>query len=171
MLDASFQKATPFDYGAGHIRPNRAMDPGLIYDLSNNDYVDILCTEGYSARVISRFVGQPVQCREGFQLINLNYPSITVPDLSNNTTTVTRRVKNVGPPGTYSSRVRAPRGVRVTVHPKILKFSKMEEEKEFKVVLEAKSDVEPLEYVFGGLVWSDGKRVVRSPITVKYNSV
>jgi hypothetical protein len=36
-------KATPFDYyGAGHMRPNRAMDPGLVYDLTTDDYLGFL---------------------------------------------------------------------------------------------------------------------------------
>jgi len=29
--------ADPFDYGAGYINPNRAADPGLIYDIDPND--------------------------------------------------------------------------------------------------------------------------------------
>jgi hypothetical protein len=34
MRNESSVKATPFDYGAGHMRPKRAMDPGLVYDLT-----------------------------------------------------------------------------------------------------------------------------------------
>lgn len=31
-----------FTYGSGHIQPNRAMDPGLVYDLSIYDFLDFL---------------------------------------------------------------------------------------------------------------------------------
>ncbi|RVX08338.1 Subtilisin-like protease SBT5.3 [Vitis vinifera] len=43
ILNASYFKATPFSYGAGHVRPNRAMNPGLVYDLNVNDYLNFLC--------------------------------------------------------------------------------------------------------------------------------
>lgn len=41
--------ATPLDFGAGHINPNRAMDPGLIYDLEFQDYIDFICSLGYNS--------------------------------------------------------------------------------------------------------------------------
>ncbi|CAI9260395.1 unnamed protein product [Lactuca saligna] len=37
ITNASHTKATPFSYGAGHVQPNRAMDPGLVYDLTTFD--------------------------------------------------------------------------------------------------------------------------------------
>ncbi|PQQ01477.1 subtilisin-like protease SBT5.4 [Prunus yedoensis var. nudiflora] len=39
---SSYVKATPFAYGSGHIQPNKAMDPGLIYNLTTLDYLNFL---------------------------------------------------------------------------------------------------------------------------------
>ncbi|KAK9267185.1 hypothetical protein L1049_009605 [Liquidambar formosana] len=140
MRDGSFVKATPFSYGAGHMRPNRAMDPGLVYDLTTNDYLDFLCALGYNQTVIELF----------------------------SDVTLTRTVKNVGKPGTYAAHVREPAGISVSVEPSVLKFESIGEEKSFKVTLKAnKADAAKAEdYVFGGLTWSDGEHYVRSPIVV-----
>ncbi|CAO2152364.1 unnamed protein product [Urochloa humidicola] len=47
------QAATPFVRGAGHVDPNRAMDPGLVYDAGTNDYISFLCSIGYTTEQIA----------------------------------------------------------------------------------------------------------------------
>ena len=81
---------------------------------------------------------------------------------------MTRRVKNVGPLGTYKAFVRAPTGVSICVKPKILRFRRTGEEENFEIVLKAKVAGKPKDYVFGELNWFDGKHNVFSPIVVKY---
>ncbi|KAK1581434.1 hypothetical protein Q3G72_006001 [Acer saccharum] len=132
MLDSNNMKATPFAYGAGHVRPNRAVDPGLVYDMTTDDYLNFLCARGYDEKIIRRlFSGKPFLCPKSFKLADFNYPTITVPNL-NGSVTITRRVKNVGSPGSYNVCVKAPGRVSVMVEPKSLKFTKVGEEKTFK---------------------------------------
>ena len=59
LLNATDGKATPFSYGAGHVQPNRAMDPGLVYDTTIDDYLNFLCALGYNATQISVFTEGP----------------------------------------------------------------------------------------------------------------
>ncbi|GFS46626.1 subtilase family protein [Actinidia rufa] len=66
--------ATPLDFGAGHINPNKAMDPGLIYDLGFQDYVEFLCGLGYSKKQM-RAVLRRNQWSCGQNSTDLNYPS------------------------------------------------------------------------------------------------
>ncbi|OVA19721.1 Peptidase S8/S53 domain [Macleaya cordata] len=166
MLNASYIKATPFSYGSGQVRPNGAMDPGLVYDLTTNDYLDFLCGLDYDENQIQLFAGKPYSCPNSYSLIDFNYPSITVPNLDGSIT-VTRKVKNVGSPSTYHAKAHAPLGITVTVEPKTLTFEKTGEEKTFKVSLKARWAEAATEYVFGKLTWSDGQHYVRSPIVVK----
>ncbi|KAL4588868.1 hypothetical protein LXL04_001765 [Taraxacum kok-saghyz] len=167
MTNASHTKATPFSYGAGHVQPNRAMDPGLVYDLTTVDYLDLLCALGYTKSQIEKFSETPYKCPiKKISLTDFNYPSITVPNL-NGSITVARTVKNVGAPGTYMVQVFKPRGVLVSVRPKKLKFEKIGEEKRFRVTLKSAKGRGGGDYVFGQLKWSDGKHYVRSPIVVK----
>ncbi|GER53378.1 subtilase family protein [Striga asiatica] len=164
---ASYSKATPFNYGAGHVQPNRAMDPGLVYDLSTSDYLSFLCALGYNKTQIQLFTKEPYTCPRPISLVNLNYPSITIPNL-NGSVTVSRKVKNVGPPGIYKARVRSPRGVSVKIEPDMLRFEKVGEEKGFKVRVNARRQSGgSKDYAFGQLIWSDGRHYVRSPIVVK----
>ncbi|KAI5439184.1 subtilisin-like protease SBT5.4 [Lathyrus oleraceus] len=155
-------KATPFSYGSGHIRPNRAMDPGLVYELSINDYLNFLCFSGYNHTLIKMFSGTHYRC-EDINIMDFNYPTITIPKLYGSVT-LSRKVKNVGSAGTYTAKIRAPAGVSISLKPEKLKFEKIGEEKSFKLTVEVTRS--GMATVFGGLTWSDGKHYVRSPIVV-----
>ncbi|KAL8507894.1 hypothetical protein ACS0TY_018443 [Phlomoides rotata] len=167
LTNASYSKATPFSYGGGHIQPNRAMDPGLIYDLSVYDYLSFLCSLGYNQTQIQLFTQQPFKCPAHISLIDFNYPSITLPYL-HSSVTVTRKLKNVGSPGIYRARVRSPPGISVKVEPDLLVFKRTGDEIAFSVTLKPRRRQHGDDYVFGHLIWSDGSRhYVRSPIVVK----
>ncbi|KAI4374829.1 hypothetical protein MLD38_012776 [Melastoma candidum] len=166
IKDLHFEKATPFQFGAGHVHPSQVLDPGLVYDLGPYDYMNFLCARTQNISQIRLFINDSYACPTTFSILNFNYPSITVPDL-NNWAVITRRVKNVGPPGKYVARVKAPRGITVAVRPMELIFKQKGEEKEFEVLFRTKAWAKAEEYVFGSLVWSDGKHAVRSPIVVK----
>ncbi|KAL5211466.1 hypothetical protein ABZP36_022313 [Zizania latifolia] len=74
--------ADPFDFGGGHIEPDRAVDPGLVYDIEPREYTKFFnCTLGSSDDCES-YMGQ---------LYQLNLPSIAVSDLKDSVT-----VTNVG---------------------------------------------------------------------------
>ncbi|CAN6204801.1 unnamed protein product [Urochloa humidicola] len=181
MSNSSFLRATPFGYGAGHVRPNRAADPGLVYDAGAADYLAFLCALGYNSSSIAAFAagGEKHDCpAPAPRLEDLNYPSVAVPHLSPTgaALTVTRRVRNVGAgaggsgAAAYEARVRAPCGVAVEVRPARLEFAAAGEEKEFAVTFRAREGLFlPGEYVFGRLVWSDGAggHRVRSPLVVR----
>lgn len=142
------------------------MDPGLVYDLTVNDYLNFICALGYNETQVSMFSDSPYSCPNPISLINFNYPSITVPMLADSII-VTRTLKNVGSPGTYTARVHEPSGISVLVKPKSLKFNKVGEEKSFNVTLKVKEANAAKDYVFGKLIWSDEKHHVGSPIVVK----
>ncbi|KZV51253.1 subtilisin-like protease [Dorcoceras hygrometricum] len=163
VLDADYKKATPFAYGSGHIRPNRAMDPGLVYDLNVDDYLDFLCGLGYNKTIIRRFSGTFHACPNKYNLLDFNYPSITVPNLPGSVT-LSRKLKNVGRPGTYAAHVRSPHGFSVSVEPKVLKFERIGEEKRFKLTIKVRKATDG--YKYGQLTWADGFHYVRSPIVV-----
>ncbi|KAJ7967172.1 Subtilisin-like protease-like protein [Quillaja saponaria] len=174
--EATGKSSTPYDFGAGHLSLDLAMDPGLVYDITNNDYVNFLCSIGYGPKVIQVITRLPANCRlRKPSPENLNYPSIAALFSSSSkgisTKTIIRTVTNVGPPNSvYSVRVDSqPKGVTVTVKPSRLVFSEALKKRSFVVAITA--DTRNLVLgdsgaVFGSLSWSDGKHVVRSPIVV-----
>ncbi|GMH12554.1 hypothetical protein Nepgr_014395 [Nepenthes gracilis] len=166
ILNASYFKANSFSYGAGHVNPDQAVDPGLVYDLAVDDYLNFLCALGYNNSKLSLFVRRSYTCPKDFSLTNLNYPSITVPNL-NGSITVTRTVKNVGVPGTYTASVENPAGIKVSIQPTKLEFDRIGQQKSFSLRMKVRHPKAAEDYVFGLLRWSDGKHNVNSPIVVK----
>ncbi|XP_043688346.1 subtilisin-like protease SBT5.4 [Telopea speciosissima] len=170
MLNSSNIKATPFSYGAGHVQPNRAMDPGLVYDLNTTDHLNFLCGIGYNEDRISLFTETrvPYKCpKPAISLLDFNYPSIAVPNLAG-FATLTRKVKNVGSsPTTYKAIIRPPPGISISVEPQILTFDSVGQEKTFKLTLKTKRPGNAKDYVFGKLKWSNGRHQVKSQIAVK----
>ncbi|XP_057249921.1 subtilisin-like protease SBT5.4 [Beta vulgaris subsp. vulgaris] len=111
--------ATPFAYGTGHVRPNLAMDPGLIYNLNQYDYLNFLCTFPHNNTILEKFSKQhSYKCPRSFNILDFNYPSISIPNFTGKAI-VTRELTNVGQPGTYIPRIEAPTGVSIVVEPKI----------------------------------------------------
>jgi len=159
--------ANPFAYGSGHVQPNSAIDPGLVYDLSIDDYLNFLCASGYDQQLISALnFNKKFICSGSHSITDLNYPSITLPNLGLNAVTVTRTVTNVGPASTYVAKAQLP-VYSIVVVPSSLSFKKIGERKTFRVIVQATSVTKRGNYNFGELLWTNGKHMVRSPITVR----
>ncbi|XP_044950390.1 subtilisin-like protease SBT3.6 [Hordeum vulgare subsp. vulgare] len=164
---APYKQANPFDYGGGHVDPNRAAHPGLVYDMRPSDYVRFLCSMGYNNSAIASMVQQHTPCQHSPKSqLNLNVPSITIPELRGKLS-VSRTVTNVGPvTSKYRARVEAPPGVDVTVSPSLLTFNSTVNRLTFKVMFQAKLKVQG-RYTFGSLTWEDGTHTVRIPLVVR----
>ncbi|KAJ3692755.1 hypothetical protein LUZ60_011850 [Juncus effusus] len=164
---SSYKRANAFDFGGGHVDPNKALDPGLIYDSGLNNYIHFLCSLGYNNSAISLITNHKTTCQNSHKSVkNLNLPSIIVPKLRDSLT-VSRIVTNVGNvDSVYKSRVEAPKGVEIEARPNVLIFNQTVEKLKFRVTFRAKLKVNG-RYLFGSLIWEDGIHVVRIPIAVR----
>ncbi|KAJ8478497.1 hypothetical protein OPV22_022224 [Ensete ventricosum] len=152
--------ADPFDFGGGQIDPDRAADPGLVYDIDPKEYYKFFnCTTGRFE--ICAEVLEPVYY--------LNLPSISIPDLKT-TAAVWRTVTNVGEEvdAVYKASIEPPPGVQMAVEPPTLVFNATAKVRSFKVTFVATHKVQG-DYMFGSLTWLDGggAHAVRMPIAVR----
>jgi hypothetical protein len=135
--------------------------------MGTSEYIRFLCSMGYNNSAISSMSQQHTTCqhRPKSQL-NLNLPSITIPELRGKLT-VSRKVTNVGPAvSKYRVCVEAPPGVDVTVSPSLLTFNSTMSRLTFKVTFQAKLRVRG-RYSFGSLTWKDNIHTVRIPLVVR----
>jgi subtilisin family serine protease len=170
MVDAagntanSSDPAVIFAEGAGHIKPNSAADPGLVFDSNVFDWLAFLC--GTKDITDSKFCGPPSAGGVGtIDPSDLNMASIAIGDLAGKQT-VTRSVTNVGSKtATYNASVSAPAGVTVDVSPSSLTIAQGET-KSFTVTL-TRTTAALTTYVGGHLTWSDGTHNARLPLVVR----
>lgn len=166
----NYKEADAFDYGGGLVNLEKATDPGLVYDMDINDYIHYLCSQAlYTDKKVSALTGNVTsKCpSSGSSILDLNVPSITIPDLKRNVT-VTRSVTNVGPvKSVYKPVIETPLGFKVVVSPKKLKFNKRRNKVAFKVRVSPGSHRVNTAFYFGSLTWSDGLHNVTIPISLR----
>ena len=151
----------PWAQGAGHVAPNKANDPGLVYDMGKADYVQYQCK-------VNRALVQPASDCTTYgtldETYNLNQASITAGAIQNSVT-IKRKVTNVGgATATYNASASVA-GFGTVVTPATLTLAPGATGS-FTVKLTRTTAPETV-WQFGSLVWSDGNHVVRSPIQAR----
>jgi len=171
LQDAATGKpANPFDYGAGHVAPVAALNPGLVYDLMADDYLNFLCASNYSNLQIRSLAKRNFTCdtSKKYSVTDLNYPSFSVVFNTGRPGVVkyTRTLTNVGAPGTYKVSVSSEIPlVKISVVPESLSFAEINDKKSYTVTFTATGSL-PDTGSFSRLEWSDGKHIVASPIAI-----
>lgn len=147
-------------YGAGHLNPTPAANPGLVYDAGSTDYGRFLC--GLALTPPSS-IGS-CSTLGTLAAYNLNLASLTASDVAG-TVTFNRRVTNVsGSTATYLATATLP-GWNVTVSPASLTLANGASANFTVALVNTSSQVGA--WTFGSLVWSDGVHRVRSPLSAR----
>jgi len=156
--------ATPFDFGAGHVRPANAFDPGLVYESTPLDWLQYTCGIGEHQVLgdgsdVCSLVGE-------IDPSDLNYPSITVGDLAGKQT-ITRTVTNsTRQASVYVPVVQAPPGYSVKVTPSTMTV--LPNRTASYTVEITRTTAAPGQWSFGSLTWADLRgHSVRSPLVVR----
>ncbi|RZB71939.1 subtilisin-like protease SBT1.8 [Glycine soja] len=170
LRDATGEESlsTPWAYGAGHVNPQKALSPGLLYDASTQDYIYFLCSLNYTLDHLRLLVKHPdANCSKKFaDPGDLNYPSFSVVFGSNKVVRYTRTLTNVGEPGSaYNVAVSAPSTVDITVNPNKLEFGEVGERQTYTVTFVSNRSVnDSATSGFGSIMWSNEQHLVRSPV-------
>jgi hypothetical protein len=145
-----------FRQGAGHVRPNNAADPGLVFDSGYTDWLNFICGT------------QPGSFCSAFTPIdpsNLNVASIAIGDMAG-AQIVTRKVTNVGSQAeTYTASYTGLAGIAVSL-PGPIAIAKGATQP-FNVTF-TNATATPNSYVGGQLTLTGNKgHVVRIPVVIR----
>ncbi|XP_074273590.1 subtilisin-like protease SBT1.8 [Silene latifolia] len=168
--------SNPWAHGAGHVDPHKAMSPGLVYDLSTNDYIAFLCSLQYSPVHLQTVTKRPnITCSTKLSDPGqLNYPSFSILFGKSRVVRYTRELTNVGSPNTlYQVHADAPPNVGVKVRPTQLYFRSVGEKKKYTVSFSAKKGMvpPPSKSGFGSILWFSKKSQVRSPVSFTWDAI
>ncbi|MEV0639403.1 S8 family serine peptidase [Streptomyces sp. NPDC050619] len=156
--------ATPFDYGAGHVVPTSAADPGLVYDSTSADWKAYICA--VDGRLVDEDGNDTCAGVAKIAPSDLNYPTIAVGELIGRRT-VTRTVTNVADTtGDYAVEAKAPRGFKASVSPRRLTVAPGASAT-YKVTF-THTDAAYGDWSFGSVLLSDkGGHRVRSAVALR----
>jgi subtilisin family serine protease len=147
-------------YGAGHLAPNPAAEPSLVYDADAADYGRFLCGLGLAAPV---GIGNCATLG-AIKPWNLNLSSLTAQGVVVSRT-LTRTVTNVGPStATFVASASLP-GWNVSVTPSSLTLAPGQRAT-FNTTL-TRTSAALGAWTFGALSWSDGVRTITSPLSAQ----
>jgi hypothetical protein len=148
-----------FRQGAGHARPNEALNPGLVFDSGFADWLGFLCGTQLPASFCTN-AGVPV-----LDPSDLNIASIAIGDLAG-TQIVKRKVTNVGARATYNYALSGLTGITVAVSPSSFTLNPgQSQELTFTFTV---AGAAPNAFVGGQMTWtgSNNERV-RIPVVVR----
>jgi subtilisin family serine protease len=148
--------SSPFNQGAGQVKPNTAVDPGLVYDSGVNDWRGFLKGQGCN--------GCPAE-PPAITASELNQASIAVGALAGSRT-VHRTVTNVSQQHeTYTASVSGLAGFDATVTPSRITL-RPGKSATFTVKLD-RTDAAVNAWSTGNLTWRSRDHTVRSPIALR----
>ena len=170
--------ADPFDFGAGHINPEDAVepgslfDPGLVYQLGTLDYLGFLCDKAPETLSDPETTCAQLEA-EGIPTLamNLNYPSVGIAAVAGSETVV-RTLTSVAldkrsRPRLYHASVTTPPGYEVKVNPSTLRL-RPGQTASYQITVN--NQTAPIdEWRFGAISWRDRSRSyeIRSPLAVR----
>ncbi len=164
---------TPFDFGAGHVNVAGALDPGLVYNITDNGARYVCAVDPTNTPdhlVCDKKVCSAKTCGTRALAAGVNLPSCSLPMIKRGASVAAAReltcVGNVTT-ATFAPTVEAPQDFTVTIA-KSLTFTAKKPVVKFTLALKA-SNTAAEGWRFGSLTWRDstGRCVVRSPIAVQ----
>nr|GLL40928.1 subtilisin-like protease SBT1.9 [Ipomoea trifida] len=168
--------ATPLDMGAGLVDPNAALDPGLVYDATPQDYVNLLCAMNFTQAQFQSIARSSANHNCSNSNADLNYPAfIALYPLGGDNgvynwmvQTFKRTLTNVGSgAATYKAKLEVPKNSTISVSPTTLVFTKKMEKQSYSLRIRYRGDENQSKNV-GSITWVEvnGNHKVRSPIVV-----